>query len=581
MNILTTTLILCLLGADPGATVFPLLKIGQGPRASAMGESFTGLSDDVTAVYWNPAGLGQLKGTHLALSHQEWFFGTRDEVGHAALPLGPGALGVGLIYTGEPGVRYWDPELQQFQEFNAWNAMMTAGYGFNLGDNYELGASLTGLYQDLLFESGMAGAIDVGGVGHFVDDALSVGAALRHIGVMSVGGNVERLPMEGALGGAYKLGDMFTFTLDAIFPMLDNNPNFRAGVEVKPIDMLALRLGYRTGPVDLSGLGYLNGLCAGVGFTLGNFGIDYAMVPYGELGLTHRIGLRTHIPPPTHGDHTVIALDAETRDRLVATMVVTGVVDTTATTDRLELTRVLPGKGMVNASAAEYESATATFTIVAGRHGTDTVLLRPLRSNIIGGIYDAKTGDPIGGTLEYSGPLSGRLAVAAAPGTYEINDVPKGVYFMEAFGPTDEYLPQQCTLEVPPGVTVERDFNLWKKGDLLYLLVNFETAKADILPEYYPEIDRAARIIKQTPQIKKIELSGHTDPRVIATKEFPSNWELSDARAAAIKQYMVEKFDIDPNRIVTKGYADTKPVASNKTAAGMALNRRTELKILE
>jgi hypothetical protein len=295
MSLLTTALVLALVGADPGTTVFPLLKVGQGPRASAMGESFTGLSDDVSALYWNPAGLGQLRGHHFALSHQEWFAGIRDEVGHLALPLGDGAFGLGLLYTGEEDVYYWDAEQQEFKTFDAWSALLTAGYGCRVGDNYELGLSLTGLCQDLLFETGYGGAADIGGVAHFVDGALNIGAVLRHLGLMSVSGQIENLPIEGAVGACYRL-DMFRFTLDAVFPMLDNSPNFRAGVEFQPVDMLALRVGYRSGPVDLPGLGLLAGLCTGIGITIGDFGLDYAFVPYGDLGMTHRVGLRAVVP---------------------------------------------------------------------------------------------------------------------------------------------------------------------------------------------------------------------------------------------------------------------------------------------
>jgi hypothetical protein len=56
---------------DVGTTVFPLLKIGPGPRAAAMGEGFIGLSDDATACYWNPAGLAQLNNFETFLSHQD------------------------------------------------------------------------------------------------------------------------------------------------------------------------------------------------------------------------------------------------------------------------------------------------------------------------------------------------------------------------------------------------------------------------------------------------------------------------------------------------------------------------------
>ncbi len=580
MTLLTATLMLCLVGADPGATFFPLLKIGQGPRASAMGESFTGLSDDASAIYWNPAGLGRLKGHHLAVSHQEWFFGIKDEIGHAALPLGPGALGLGLVYSGEPDVRYWDEDLRKFQEFDAWNAVLTAGYGFQVGDNYELGASLTGIYQDLKFETGYGGAVDIGGVSHFVDDALSFGLALRHLGVMSVGGGMEQLPMEGAVGAAFEL-DMFKLTVDAVFPMLDNNPNFRAGLEFQPLDLLALRVGYRTGPVDLSGLGLLTGLCSGIGVTVGNFGLDYAIVPYGELGLTHRLGIRTVIPPPTTGGLGVVVLDDETGVPLTASVAISGVYDTTAAGSEVTINRVEPGEAKVGASLEDYTPASKTLTVVAGKWTRDTLRLRQLLGRVIGGIYNAKTKEPIGGTIEYAGLRSGRLAVAADPGTYEIADLKKGSYELDAAGPSDEFLTQTATVDVPAGETVERDFYLWKKGDLLSLMVNFETGKANILPEFDADIDRAGTTIKQTPQIEKIELSGHTDPRKISTAEFPSNWELSEARAEAVKQYLVDNFGIDPSRLVTVGYADTRPIAPNTTPEGMYQNRRTELRILK
>ncbi len=581
-------LALLLIAADPGTTVFPLLKIGQGCRASAMGESFTGLANDASTVYWNPAGLGVVAGHKFALSHHEWFSGFRDEVGHASLPLGPGALGLGLVYTGQPNVRYWDAEQKKFDEFNAWAATFSAGYGWRLGQNYTLGLAATGMYEDLKPDAGYGttigcvgygGGLDLGATGRLTE-GLSLGLAARHLGGVTYGDGFERLPAEFALGASYAIS-MFNLALDAVVPALDANPNIRAGIEFTPVKPLALRLGYRTGPVSLSSLGFANGLTAGLGVSLGNFGLDYAFVPYGELGLTHRVGLRLEVPPPTTGAIGLVVLDAETGQRLPANLALSGACDTTATGDELMLTRVAPGELMVRANLDEYEPLSKTLTVQAGRRTQDTLLLRQLKASISGGVYDAKTGTPIGGKVVYSGTLSGEITIPAATGKYEITSLKKGIYYLEATGPTDEYLPQTCTLKLAAGEKTERDFNLWKKGDLLYLMVNFETGKADILPQFTPDIDRVGLIIKQTPQIKKIELSGHTDPRDIKTPEFPSNWELSQARADAVKKYLVEKFGIDPNRIVTKGYADTKPIAPNTTPEGMYKNRRTELKILE
>jgi outer membrane protein OmpA-like peptidoglycan-associated protein len=646
-----------------GTAVFPLLKIGQGPRASAMGESFTGLSDDASAVYWNPAGLGQSRQYQFALSHQQWFAGIQDEIAHAVLPLGPGALGLGLLYTGEPNVQYWDDQTLKFGTFRAWSSVLTAGYGVRLSDNYQLGATATGLYEYLRQDHGIGGAVDLGASGHPVP-GLGIGVAARHLGSMSFGNGLEPLPMEIAAGATYAIGK-FKMTLDAVAPLLDNDPSIRAGVEFSPVSALALRLGYRTGPVDLSGLGLFSGLTGGLGVTVGNIGLDYAFASYGGLGMTHRIGLRTALAPPVSGSQTVIVLDADTRSRLVANLAVTGVMDTTATTDEIRLVPAKPGPLFVTASQTAYEPRTDTFPVTVGTNREDTMPLKRLLSNLtgticdaktrlpIGGtivysgptsgelvvaavpgtfaisgapagsyvlnaagpstaygpqsctldvppgqsvnhdffliaasirgtIYDAKTRQPIGGTITYSGPASGTLTVPAVPGTFVIDAPPAGSYVMDAAGPTTAYLPQTCTLDVLSGRTTERDFYLWRKTDFLVLEgVNFETGKADILPMFYPVLDRAGQILKQTPAVKKVELAGHTDPRDINTAEFPSNWELSQARAGAVRTYLITKWGIAPERLVARGYAASQPVASNATAEGMAKNRRTELRIIE
>lgn len=582
--LLALTLTLGIAGAGPGTAALPLLKIGQGPRATALGESFTALADDASAIYWNPAGIGRAGGLQLALSHQQWFAGIKDEVGHASIPLGPGALGLGLVYSGEPNVLYWDEEEQKFGEFLAWNALLSAGYGLPLSENYRVGAALTGLYQDLKFETGKGGVVAVGFHGEPYP-GLGFGVAARHLGLISFPGGTEQLPFEAAAGAALSTG-RFKFTLDGVFPVFDNSPSARGGVEFSPVDMLALRVGYRTGPVDLTGLGFGNGLTAGIGVTVGNFGIDYAMVPYGELGLTHRIGIRTSVPPPQFGSWTVTVLDRETGQRVTSTLVFSGGTDTTVTADEVTLRRLEPVRTVVRASAPGYAPAADTFTVTAGRTGRDTLRVARLFGRLTGGIYDARTSQPIGGALAYSGPLSGSLSVPAVPGTFDFAEAKPGEYRLEATGPTEDYLAQTAARTVAAGQATQADFYLWKRGDLLVLDgVNFETGKADILPEFYPVLDRAGEILQQTPSINKIELSGHTDPRGLSTPEFvekfKDNWGLSQARADAVKEYLVEKFGIAPERITTKGYADSRPVATNDTPEGMAQNRRTELRIIE
>ena len=104
---------------------------------------------------------------------------------------------------------------------------------------------------------------------------------------------------------------------------------------------------------------------------------------------------------------------------------------------------------------------------------------------------------------------------------------------------------------------------------------NFETGKATLQPESYTVLDElVAYLVRKDDE--KIELGGHTDN--VGTAK--SNLILSEARANTVRAYLLTK-GIDPDRVTAKGYGFSVPVASNKTAAGRAQNRRTEVKILE
>ena len=79
---------------------------------------------------------------------------------------------------------------------------------------------------------------------------------------------------------------------------------------------------------------------------------------------------------------------------------------------------------------------------------------------------------------------------------------------------------------------------------------------------------------------KQIQVSGHTDRTPISEKltgQFPSNWELSTARAINVVRFLSEKASVPPQRLVASGYGEYHPIANNKTAAGRAKNRRIEI----
>ena len=75
---------------------------------------------------------------------------------------------------------------------------------------------------------------------------------------------------------------------------------------------------------------------------------------------------------------------------------------------------------------------------------------------------------------------------------------------------------------------------------------------------------------------REFQVGGHTDNKPIRTKRFPSNWQLSGARAIDVSQLLIE-YGVPATRVSAAAYADTQPVADNETPEGRALNRRIEI----
>ncbi len=104
----------------------------------------------------------------------------------------------------------------------------------------------------------------------------------------------------------------------------------------------------------------------------------------------------------------------------------------------------------------------------------------------------------------------------------------------------------------------------------------FEVGKAELKKEALPTLRAVADYAREYPD-QVLAISGHTDASPIHTKEFPSNQELSEARAEAVKAFLVTDEGIYPDRITTTGFGPSQPVATNATKDGRSLNRRVEI----
>jgi outer membrane protein OmpA-like peptidoglycan-associated protein len=131
--------------------------------------------------------------------------------------------------------------------------------------------------------------------------------------------------------------------------------------------------------------------------------------------------------------------------------------------------------------------------------------------------------------------------------------------------------PNGCPIEI-----IEKETELLDTGMIRLQDVNFETAKADILPTSYATLDVVGQLLKNWPELR-IEIGGHTDSRGSGA----ANQKLSEARANSVKTYLVTKFpDLKSEQFTAKGYGESQPIAPNSSPENMAKNRRVEFKVL-
>lgn len=121
---------------------------------------------------------------------------------------------------------------------------------------------------------------------------------------------------------------------------------------------------------------------------------------------------------------------------------------------------------------------------------------------------------------------------------------------------------------------------LTERGLVISLVdtVLFPSGQAELTPQAKLILNKLAGIIAKVPN--QIRIEGHTDNIPISNTRFPSNWELSTARATQLVAYFVEKHGLPPQNLSAAGYSEYRPIVPNNSEANRALNRRVDIVIL-
>lgn len=273
---------------DIGTATAQFLKLGPGAKPAAMGDSFTAVANDATAVYWNPAGLCDVKSTSVSLMHAAWFGNITNDWVSCACSAPAGTFGFGVQYLSYGSIEQTDYTGLSIGSFNPRDMAFTVSYSRNIA---AVRFGISAKYISSTIENtATAFAADAGGIVKLYDDKLSLGIILQNAGTKMKFIDVEnQLPTTLRFGLAYYAGKNLLVASDIDFPV-DGEIGTGIGFEYRYLLStglaLAGRAGYNSRAKDVNGL---TGLTTGIGVELCSFGFDYAFVPFGDLGITQRI----------------------------------------------------------------------------------------------------------------------------------------------------------------------------------------------------------------------------------------------------------------------------------------------------
>jgi opacity protein-like surface antigen len=270
-------------GTTAGNTV---LRGNVGARPAALGGAFTAAAEGPLALRYNPAALGSTARPGIFLQYQSSFLDIgRGDLAYAA-PAWDGGFAIGVSTVDYGSItRTTTANKTGVSTFEANDYLLRAGFGRAVSDRISLGGSLAYYRLELDNVSADGFTADLAGPWRPEIEGLRAGFAVRNIGTRArFQAAEEELPLTLAFAAAYDPIERLTISTDYEL-VRGAGGAVKAGVEFRPADHLALRVGY-DGRNEAG-----SGLAVGGGFRMNDLAVDYAYVPFGDLGDDHRVSL--------------------------------------------------------------------------------------------------------------------------------------------------------------------------------------------------------------------------------------------------------------------------------------------------
>jgi len=311
-----------------GTTAAPFLKIGVGARALGMGEAYTTQAEDITGIYWNPAGLANIPKIQVLLNHYDYIADLYFNYGAVVLPVENfGTLGAFIGYLGMPDIERTTIQFPNGtgEKVSANSFVIGISYARPLTERFSIGGSVKYIRETIWHSTASGFAIDAGVFYRTFFKNIKIGMSITNFGTdmkmegrdmliqhdindnfegnnENIGGHLDSddfpLPILFRVGiSANVLKDFFEMedydwilAVDAVHPN-DNKEYLSTGTEVRIHDMIALRAGYRQLLLEDREGGLTFGFGINVSVMGADVNVDYANVDFGRLDRQNKFSL--------------------------------------------------------------------------------------------------------------------------------------------------------------------------------------------------------------------------------------------------------------------------------------------------